>query len=542
MTTPPIASVAVEAVYAALDSGAVGLSAAEAARRLIAVGPNSMPKAKRRSLVRWFLGQFLDLFALMLLVAAGLTLLAYRLQTPRDAGNLRLAVAIVAIVFLNAIIGFLQEYSAERTAEALDAMVPRTARVLREGRTTEIPASELVPGDVIVLEAGDAVSADCRLVEAHELTLDNSSLTGESEPVSRSAALDPASTPTVDAANCAFMGTSVVHGGATAVVFATGPATEFGRIFTLTSTVEPPDSPLQREVATVAKRVGTVAAVLGAGVFLLRHFTTTGPLIESFVFALGVMVALVPEGLPATMSVSLAVGVRRMARKHALLKRLVAVETLGSATVVCSDKTGTLTQAEMTVQVVWESGRRHGVTGLGYGPDGAVEDATNALEVLRIAALCTNAHRLPPGEKPTWGIVGDTTEGAILVAAAKAGIDLDANTAASPRRSELPFDSDRKLMTVVCQTGTEISAFVKGAPRELLNRCVSADWNGEVVDLSENVRAQITSANDEFAQRALRVLAVARRTVDNPNPNAEQAENALTDSVVGAMFEWAAVR
>ena len=526
--TPLVASMPTAAVHEALGSSDLGLSAAEAVRRLAAVGPNAMPKAKHRSLVRWFLGQFLDLFAVMLLAAAGLTLLAYRLQSPRDPGNLRLALAIVAIVVLNAVIGFLQEYSAERTAEALDALVPRTARVLRDGRLADIAAAEIVPGDVIVLEAGDAVSADCRLVEAHELTLDNSSLTGESEPVSRSAAPAPLSTPTVEAANCVFMGTTVVHGGATGVVFATGPATEFGRIFTLTSTVEPANSPLQREVATVAKRVGTVAGVLGVGIFALRQLTTAGPVLESFVFALGVMVALVPEGLPATMSVSLAVGVRRMARKHALLKRLVAVETLGSATVVCSDKTGTLTQAEMTVQVVWESGRRHDVTGLGYGSNGSVQDPATAIEVLRIGSLCTNARRIPPGEDGRWGILGDTTEGAILVAAVKAGLDLEAIAAASPRLTELPFDSDRKLMTVVCETGTGITAFVKGAPQELLDRCVSVEWNGDVVDLSVEVRAQIIAMNDEFAIGALRVLAVARRTVSSAHPGPEEAENQLT--------------
>ena len=503
-------------VYAALGSSVRGLSATEAAARLAAVGPNALPAAQRRSIPAWFLRQFVDLFALMLVVAAGFTVLAYLLQSPRDPGTLNLAIAILGIVVLNAVIGFLQEYSAERTAEALQAMVPRTARVVRDGERIEVPAEQLVPGDLVVFEAGDAVSADCRLVEAHGLAMNNASLTGESNPVGRTDEPVPSSTQPVEARNCVFMGTSVVQGSAKAVVFATGATTEFGQIFGLAAEVKQVRSPLQREVAIMARRVAAVATVLGVGVFGLRSVTTSSELVESFVFALGVMVALVPEGLPATLSVSLAVGVRRMARNHALLKKLVAVETLGSATVVCSDKTGTLTQAEMTVQVLWESGRRHGVTGIGYEPAGVVEQAASALEVLRIGALCADARLVAPdGEGSRWHILGDTTEGAILVSAAKAGIDLGALSTASPRVAEFPFDSDRKLMTVVCRNGADLTALVKGSPQELLDRCESVDWDGEVRSLSEDVRAVIVAATDELAASTLRVLAVARRVVSD---------------------------
>ena len=421
-----------------------GLTRAEAAALLLAAGRNMLPTAKRRSPMRWFLQQFADLFAVMLLAAAMLTTVAYLLQAPKDPGTLHLAEAIVGIVVLNAVIGFLQEYSAERTAEALAALVPRNARVVRDHEQFDIPAEELVVGDLIMLIAGDAVPADCRVVEANLLAVDNSSLTGESDPVRRSGDDESASTPPLDARNRVFMGTNVVRGVGKALVVATGATTELGRIVALTAQVPPVHSPLQREVAIMARRVGVVAVVLGLGVFGLRAITTSGGFVISFVFALGVMVALVPEGLPATLSVSLAVGVRRMARQHGLVKKLVAVETLGSATVVCSDKTGTLTKAEMTTQTVWESGRRHDVTGTGYGPDGKVSDPSSASHVLRIATLCSDARLIAPAmEGGHWSVLGDTTEGAIVVAAVKVGLDPTSLTTQSPRVSEIPFDSDR---------------------------------------------------------------------------------------------------
>ncbi len=317
-----------------------------------------------------------------------------------------------------------QEYSAERTAEAWAAMVPTVAHVIRDGETIDVPTTGLVPGDMLVLGAGDAVPADSRLVEAHQLAVDNSSLTGESRPVPRTGEPGPPS-PLLDARNLVFMGTSVVRGSARAVVFATGPTTEFGRIYSLAAATTPTRSPVQREVAIMARRVGVVAIVFGLGVFGLRAFTNSSELVESFVFALGVMVALVPEGLPAALSVSLAVGVRRMARHQGLLKKLVDAETLGSTTVICSDKTGTLTKAEMTVKVVWESGRSHTVTGTGYEPVGDVQDCDTAAEALRIGAKCSDARVVAPADTGgRWLIAGDTTEGAIVVAATKADNEL----------------------------------------------------------------------------------------------------------------------
>jgi len=514
-------------VFAALDTSPRGLPPADAAVRQERYGPNELPRARRRGWWRDLAGQFTDLFALMLVIASAITFLAYGLQEPRDTGTLQLAVAILCVVLLNAAIGFVQEYSAERTAESLQAMVPHTCRVLRGGERQELSARDLVPGDVVVLEAGDAVPADCRLVEAHEVSVNNASLTGESDAVGRTRQ-PVADGPALEARNCVFMGTDVVAGSAKAVVFATGAATEFGRIFRLASAAPRQKTPLQRQVASMARRVAGAALAIGALLFAVR-LPAGEPLVETFVFALGVMVALVPEGLPATLSVSLAIGVRRMARQHALVKKLLAVEALGSTTVVCTDKTGTLTQAEMTVVQVWAGGVRHPVSGVGYAPIGEVTDPEPVRELLRTAALCCDARMVQPSDHEGWGVLGDTTEGAILVAAAKAGLDPAVEEGATPRVTEFPFDSTRKLMsTVHDDPHGGHHAYVKGAPQELLARCTAVVWKGERQPLTEELRAAVIGANDELAAQGLRVLAAASRTLPDGRPTQDEAESDLT--------------
>ncbi|MER7467266.1 cation-transporting P-type ATPase [Streptomyces sp. NPDC097981] len=523
-------------VFAALHTSPRGLASEEVAARRDRFGPNELPPAGRRELWRDLARQFTDLFAVVLLVASAITFLAYGLQEPRDVGTLQLAVAILGVVVLNAAIGFAQEYSAERTAESLQAMVPHTCRVLRDGERQELPARDLVPGDVVVLEAGDAVSADCRLTEAHEVSVNNAALTGESDAVGRTG--DPVATgPVLQARNCIFMGTDVVAGSAKAVVFATGAATEFGRIFRLAAAAPRQKTPLQRQVASMARRVAGTALATGAALFAVR-LPTGQPFVESFVFALGVMVALVPEGLPATLSVSLAIGVRRMARQHALVKQLLAVEALGSTTVVCTDKTGTLTQAEMTVVQVWAGGVPHAVSGVGYAPVGKVADAQSVLELLRAAGLCCNARlvpapanagRHPQPDRAGWRVLGDTTEGALLVAAAKAGLDLAHEEATAPRVAEFPFDSARKLMsTVHANADGDYRAYVKGAPQELLARCASIEWGGERQPLTDELRAAVTTANDQLASQGLRVLAAAWRPLADSHPVQDEVESGLT--------------
>jgi Ca2+-transporting ATPase len=527
MTAVP--SLEPQQVLAGLKSSPRGLSADEVVARRAEVGANRLPAARRRPVLAEFGSQFANMFAVVLMVAAGVTFLAYALSTPREAANLELAIGILAVVLLNAVIGFAQEHAAERTAEALQAMVPSTARVIRDGGLTEIAAVDLVPGDLVVLDAGDAISADCRLIDAHDLLVEMAALTGESRPTPRISEAVP-EMQTADARNCVFMGTSVVNGSGRAVVFATGLTTEFGRIYRLTAEMPQEDSPLQREVTVMARRVAVVAIAAGVGLFALRALVSHS-VVGSLVFALGVMVALVPEGLPATMSVSLAVAVRRMARRNALIKRLTAVEALGSTTVICTDKTGTLTKAEMTVQTVWESGRQHGVTGVGYAPEGEVEDADSVADVLRAGGLCADARLLrpDPDRRLGWRVLGDTTEGAILVAAAKAGVDLAAEEARTPRIAIFPFDADRKLMSTVHRLSDgSYEACVKGSPQAVLERCVAVRWGGQDVAMDETSRAQVTSANDVMAAQGLRVLAVARRGLATGHPAGSEAERELT--------------
>ncbi|WKX13977.1 cation-transporting P-type ATPase [Streptomyces sp. NL15-2K] len=526
-TCPAVPELPAGEVFSALGTSRRGLPRAQARARLEKYGSNELPRAGRRAVWRQLGAQFTDLFAVVLIVASGITFVAYALEEPRDIGTFQLAVAILGVVVLNAAIGFAQEYSAERTAQALEAMVPHTCRVLRGGERLELPARELVPGDVVVLEAGDAVSADCRVVEAHELAVNNAPLTGESNAVGRTA--DPvAAGPPLEARNCVFMGTDVVAGSGRAVAFATGAATEFGRIYRLAAAAPRQKTPLQLQVASMARRVAGTALAIGALMFAVR-LPTGESAVTLFVFALGVMVALVPEGLPATLSVSLAIGVRRMARRHALIKQLLAVEALGSTTVVCTDKTGTLTQAEMTVTQVWAGGAPHPVSGVGYEPSGEVADASPVRELLRVAGLCCNARLVPPtGPREHWRVLGDTTEGALLVVAAKAGLDLGAEEAAAPRVTEFPFDSDRKLMTTVHKTGEDYQACVKGAPGELLARCTDVEWDGRRGLLTGADRAAVVAAGDALASQGLRVLAVARRALDGPRPAQEEAESALT--------------
>jgi Ca2+-transporting ATPase len=515
------------AALAALGSSRRGLGEDEAARRRAAAGPNTLPRPRRRSVAAELAAQLANMFAVVLLVAAGLTFLIYFLTTPRDTANLELAFGILGVVVLNALIGFVQEHAAERTAEALQAMVPRAARVLRGGELAEIGAEDLVAGDVMVLEAGDAVSADARVIEAHALSIEMAALTGESQPSGRAAEPANAGTAAAEARDGVFMGTSVTAGTGKAVVFATGLGTEFGRIYRLTAGLPAEQSPLQRQVSDMARRVAAVAIGTGALLFALR-VVTGNPAALSFVFALGVMVALVPEGLPATLSVSLAIGVRRMARRHALIKKLAAVEALGSTTVICTDKTGTLTKAEMTVQQVYASGRVHKVTGTGYAPEGEVEDAAAVAGLLRAAALCSDARLLAPAAGEGWRVLGDTTEGAILVAAEKAGVDLSAEAARAPRAGAFPFDPGRKLMTTVHRAGDGFEACMKGSPQAVLGRCADACWDGRTVPLDDGLRALIGDANDAMAAQALRVLAVARKTVASARAGQDEAERDLT--------------
>jgi magnesium-transporting ATPase (P-type) len=498
-------------------SSSSGLSSAQARDRLGQYGPNRLPELHRRSPLYRFLAQFRDFFAILLEVAGAITLLAYLIQG--DSTNLKVAVAVFAVVLLNAVIGFVQEYRAERTAEALRRLLPARAHVLRDGAPAEVAAEELVPGDVVLFAEGDAVSADCRLLKAFDLATSDAALTGESDPVRRQAERVLEEVPRIQARNLVFAGTSIASGTGRGLVFATGSETEFGRIYRLVGSVEDEPSPLQREVAIAARRVAILA--IGLGTLLLGLRTVEGaPFVDAFLYALGVMVALVPEGLPAVMSVSLAIGVQRMASERALIKRLSSVETLGATTVVCTDKTGTLTAGEMTAVAVRAGLRAFDVTGVGYALEGAIVSdgqqvqpgaAPAPLASLLLAATHCNNARLVSDEERGWTILGDPTEGALLVLARKAGLDVEAELRRTPRLHEIPFDSQRKRMSVVDQERGGNRVWAKGASTEILPRCTRVAADDGERDLTEAERRSVEREVDELAGRGLRVLAFATR-------------------------------
>lgn len=527
-------------VYAALNSQPEGLSSQEAQARIRQHGYNVLSEVHGKPLAQKFLANFTHLMAI-LLWAGGLV--AFVAQMPQ------LGVAIWLVNLINGAFSFWQEFKAERATAALKKLLPSYARVLRDGQEQRIPAEELVPGDVMLLAEGEHVSADGRLVESAQLELDQSTLTGESRPVRRTAEpVQPAGLARAELPNLVFAGTSVVAGTGRAVVLATAMNTEFGKIARLTQTLGDELSPLQKEIAVVTKVVTVIAVGIGLLFFALAVGFAKMPLAEGFIFGLGMIVAFVPEGLLPTVTLALALGVQRMAGRHALIKRLSAVETLGCTSVICTDKTGTLTQNEMTVRELWAAGQRFSVSGVGYGPEGKITPlgtpgyaSLHPLnQCLAAAALCNNARLLPPsGESPRWSILGDPTEAALLVVAAKAGIDSQALARQSPRLRELPFDSRRKRMSTLHQVGTEQVAYLKGAPKEVLALCSHLYLEDGDHPLTDDLRREVMAVNDEYAGAGLRVLAVARRTLPQglTGFSPEAVEQDLTLLGLVAMFD-----
>jgi P-type Ca2+ transporter type 2C len=525
-------------VFESLKTTDAGLTSEEAAKRLTEYGPNEIREIKGRSMILKFLENFYHLFAIMLWVGGALAFVADMPQ---------LGWAIFAVIFINAIFSFWQEFRAEKATEALKKMIPRNAKVIRDGKTIQIPASDLVPGDLIVLEEGDAISADARLIEEYELRTNNATLTGESEPVRKTASphSDPNLTP-IEMPNLVFAGTSVAYGGGKAIVYATAMETQFGKIAELTQSVESELSPLQKEMNKVTQLVAVIATSVGVTFFVLGYFFGGLSPVEGFLFSVGIIVALVPEGLLPTVTLSLAMGVQRMAERHALIKKLSSVETLGCTTVICTDKTGTLTKNEMTVRDIWVAGQHLEVSGGGYAPTGDVhhesevlnEDQRKALAILvKAASLCNNARLIEPGgPDDSWTILGDPTEAALLVAAKKAGFDYEAELDKTRRVFELPFDSVRKRMTTIHMDHRfGRIGYVKGAPKEVLDLCTQMETLDGVASLGDAARAQIVAQNDEFARNGLRVLAMAYRHIEKSEVEFSPAETERDLVFVGLM-------
>jgi magnesium-transporting ATPase (P-type) len=519
-------------VYSALETHPDGLTDAEAAERLAAYGPNIIREIKGTPLIWKFLANFTHLMAALLWVGG---LIAFIAQMPQ------LGMAIWMVNLINGAFSFWQEYRAEQATAALRRMLPQYARVRRDGRELRILADELVPGDVLLLAEGDHISADGRLVHEADLRLDQSMLTGEAHPVLKtSEAVLHGNLARAELPNLVFAGTSVVAGTGTAVVITTGMATEFGRIAHLTQSVGAEPSPLQKELRRVTKTVTVLATSLGLLFFVLAIALAGVDLADGFIFAMGIIVAFVPEGMLPTVTLALALGVQRMAKRHALVKRLSAVETLGCTSVICTDKTGTLTQNEMTACAVWLPTRQLAIAGAGYAPEGRLLEGGQPVptppegdlrQLLVAAGLCTDARLLPPdGDSARWTVLGDPTEAALQVLAAKGQIDLAAEARSAPRLHELPFESRRKRMTTIHSASAGRVAYVKGAPNEVLGLSNQICIGGQPCPLDDARRAAVAAANDGYARAGLRVLAVAMRRLPNAlaDRTAETIERDLT--------------
>ncbi len=492
-----------------------GLIEAGVEERRARYGPNQLAEAPPVPLWRKFLAQFQELMVVILIVAAVIS---------GAVGEWADTLAILAIVLLNGILGFLQEERAGRALAALQKLSSPMARVLRDGQLRSVPASELVPGDRIELEAGDSIPADARLIRAFAFRVQEAALTGESTPVDKEAeCVLGEGTPLGDRRNMAYMGTVAAAGKAAAVVVATGMQTELGRIAGLLQRAEPEPTPLQRRLAELGKVLAVVCLVAVVVIFALQ-IARGQRLFEAFLLSVSLAVAAVPEGLPAVVTMALALGLQRMVARNALVRKLPSVETLGSVTIICSDKTGTLTKNEMTVCEVMAGGRRFHVTGAGYvprgqflevnglGPDRPVdpESEPDLLRTLTAGATCNNARAYPRGDgSEAWQVVGDPTEGALIVAALKAEIQAGDE---DHLVFEIPFDSERKAMSVVVRMPDGSAAmYTKGAPEVVLAKCVAERRDGRVEALTDERRRVIARLNEEMASRALRVLALAER-------------------------------
>ncbi len=506
-----------------------GLDSAQAARRLAEHGPNRI--ARQHEISPWPI-VFAQFRSAVVGILAAAAIISALLGEQLDAA------AIVTIVLLNGAIGFFQEYRAERAVAALAKLTAPRARVVRGGSAAIIPAEEVVPGDILVLEAGDLVAADARVGELAELRTNEAALTGESEPVEKTlAALNP-DTLLPDRTNMLFLGTSVVGGEGRAIVVATGSATEFGQIARMLESASDTATPLQRQLDRVGQRLLWACLGIVVLVFALGWLRAT-PVFELFLGAVGLAVAAIPEGLPAIVTVGLALGVSRMAARHALVRRLHSVETLGCAQVICTDKTGTLTVGQMTARRVTCASGTWSVSGEGYARDGGIFGGGGEREVARdpvlvatarAGAACNSAQIIERDGR--IAIAGDPTEGALLVLALKAGIEPDAIQAQMPAVRTIPFSSERKRMTVVRRDGERTAAFVKGAPEAILPRCSRVLTASGVIDLTAPERERMAGAAAMMASEALRIIACAERVLapdeDASALDPDAIENGLT--------------
>ncbi|MGD0352497.1 MAG: cation-translocating P-type ATPase [Dehalococcoidia bacterium] len=516
-------------VFASLDSSREGLSQGEAQRRLAQFGPNELAEKKKISPWVIFLEQFKNFLIIILLVAVALSAVM---------GEVADAIVIFAIVLFAAGLSFMQEYRAERAMEALKRMAAPTASVLRDGMEIEVSATELVPGDIILLRTGDKIPADARLIEAINLKADEASLTGESVPVEKMGKAFVGEASIGDMRNMVFTGTAAVYGRGLAVVTATGMATEFGKIATMLQEVEKERTPLQVSLDQLGKWIAIGALAM---CFILAGIgVITAPVIDKqliltmLIWGVSLAVAAVPEALPAVVTISLALGVQRMVQRHALIRKLPVVETLGCTTYICSDKTGTLTEDKMTIRRIFVDGKLIAVTGVGYEPKGEFhvggkvlnpQDSAALQKLLNIGSICNDTTL--NSAAGVWLIKGDPTEGALVVTAAKAGLWQEELQIQFPRISEIPFSSETKRMTTTHQTSQGKIAYSKGAPEVILSSCSRIFRNGEEKALTVEDRESIMAVAQEMAEDALRVLGLAYKQLEHNAVSTNDVEKGM---------------
>jgi Ca2+-transporting ATPase len=512
-----------EKLLESLKATEEGLSTEESERRLQEFGPNELVEKKKVSPLQIFLGQFKDIFVIMLIIAMIISIV---IAVTRTEGEEYVdAATIGAIVVLNAVVGFVQEYRSEKAMEAMKKLTAPKARVLRNGKEELIPSREVVPGDIVLLEAGDRVPADARLLEVVDVKTDEAILTGESTAVDKKdVVLDP-KTAVADRKNSVFMATHLTYGRGKAVITSTGMKTEFGKVAEMVQSVEQTETPLKQKLTSFAKKLGIIIIFVSAVIFTLELYEifvigggadlgqAVDQIIEAFETSIALAVSAVPEGLPAVVTVALALGARELAKRKALIRRLSSAETLGATDIICSDKTGTLTKGEMTVRKISVNNKMIDVTGAGYEPKGdfLVNDVSVDVKkdkdltlLLKASTLCSNATY--DGTR----VLGDTTEGALIVAAAKAGISKTEIEKDYPRLQEVPFTSERKRMTTVHESPQgQVFSYVKGAVELILERSDRIVKDGKIEKLSVSKKEQILKTNEEMANQALRVLAIA---------------------------------
>jgi len=528
-----------------------GLTGQEAKERLAKFGYNELMERRRRTALQMFLGEFKDVFVLLLLAASVLSAFVgyYESAQIPDQPFIETyadTITIVTIVILVAISGFIQEYRAEKALEALRRLTAPKTRALRDGEETTILAKEVVPGDVLVLEAGDTIPADARILENIELKADEAILTGESLPIRKDIPKVDPNAPVSDRRDMLYMATHVIYGRGKAIVTSTGMSTEFGKIAELVQTSEEEETPLQKKLDVFAKKIAKIVLALCAVIFVLEFYAEgfaelkgiISATIDASMSSISLAISVVPEGLPAIVTIGLALGARELAKSNAIIRKLSAAESLGAVTVICSDKTGTLTKGEMTVRKLYVDGEIVDVTGVGYEPKGeflkgrsqTVPGENDGLSLLlKIGSLCSNAHLHKGGS--AWQIVGDPTEGALIVAAAKAGFGESELQKLYPRIGEEPFTSERKRMTTVHATPEGMQmAFMKGAPEVVLERCTHILKDGEEVELTSEGQRKVLNVNEKLASEALRILGVAYKTL--PSGLSEFPEEVMENGLV----------